>query len=193
MYVYQQIQEAIRIKKILLEQSEYIEKVAQVLIDAFKIGKKLLIFGNGGSAADAQHWAAEFSGSFYNRRRPPLPAIALTTNSSEITAIGNDFGFEYIFEKPLSALAQKGDIVMGISTSGNSKNVLLALETAIQKECTVIGFTGKTGGKMKNLCHYCFCIDSTDVARIQEAHELIAHLLCARVEQELFENKSYTL
>ncbi|MCS7027919.1 MAG: D-sedoheptulose 7-phosphate isomerase [Bacteroidia bacterium] len=188
MYVYQQIEEAIRIKKTLLAQSEYIEQVAQVLIQAFKANQKLLIFGNGGSAADAQHWAAEFSGSFYNRKRPALPAIALTTNSSEVTAIGNDFGFEYIFQKPLSALAQKGDVVIGISTSGNSKNVLLAIETAIEKECIVIGFTGKTGGKLKELCHYCFCVDSTDVARIQEAHELIAHLLCARVEQALFGN-----
>lgn len=186
MYIYNEIQEAIRIKQQLLLQAEYIEQVAQVLMTAFRQGKKLLIFGNGGSAADAQHWAAEFSGSFYNRNRAALPAIALTTNSSEITAIGNDFGFEHIFEKPLSALANAGDVVIGISTSGNSKNVLLALETAVKKECITIGFTGKTGGKMATLCRYCFQIDSTDVARIQEGHELIAHLLCARVEQELF-------
>jgi D-sedoheptulose 7-phosphate isomerase len=186
MYIQNEIQEAIRIKQQLLSQTEYIEEVAQILISAFKQGNKLLIFGNGGSAADAQHWAAEFSGSFYNRNRTSLPAIALTGNSSEVTAIGNDFGFEYIFEKPLSALANPGDMVIGISTSGNSKNVLVALETAIQKKCITIGFTGKTGGKMLELCQYCFRIDSTDVARIQEGHELIAHLLCARVEHELF-------
>lgn len=186
MYIYNEIQEAIRIKQVLLSQTEYIEQVAQVLIQAFKQGNKLLLFGNGGSAADAQHWAAEFSGSFYNRNRASLPAIALTANSSEVTAIGNDFGFEYVFEKPLSALANPGDVIMGISTSGNSKNVLLAMETALQKKCITIGFTGKTGGKLLSLCHYCFCIDSADVARIQEGHELIAHLLCARVEQELF-------
>lgn len=189
MYIYDEIQEAIRIKQQLLSQAAYIEEVAQMLIQAFRQGNKLLIFGNGGSAADAQHWAAEFSGSFYNRNRSSLPAIALTTNSSELTAIGNDFGFEYVFEKPLSALANAGDIVMGISTSGNSKNVILALETAQKKQCITIGFTGKTGGKMLSLCTYCFCIDSTDVARIQEGHELIAHLLCARVEQELFSKK----
>ncbi len=186
MYIHNEIQEAIRIKQQLLSQAQYIEQVAQILIHAFRQGNKLLIFGNGGSAADAQHWAAEFSGSFYNRKRASLPAIALTANSSEVTAIGNDFGFEYIFQKPLSALANPGDVVMGISTSGNSKNVLLALETAVKKQCITIGFTGKTGGKMLDLCQYCFCIDSTDVARIQEGHELIAHLLCARVEQELF-------
>jgi len=188
MYIHNEIQEAIRIKQTLLSQVEYIEQIAQILITAFKQGNKLLIFGNGGSAADAQHWAAEFSGSFYNRNRASLPALALTTNSSEITAIGNDFGFEHIFEKPLSALANAGDIVMGISTSGNSKNVLLALETANKKQCITIGFTGKSGGKMLDVCTYCFRVDSTDVARIQEGHELIAHLLCARVEQELFGN-----
>lgn len=185
-YIIQEIEEAIRIKQHLLTQEADIEQVAQILVQAFQQGKKLLTFGNGGSAADAQHWAAEFSGSFYNRQRASLPAIALTANSSEVTAIANDFGYEAIFEKPLSALAHAGDVVMGISTSGNSANVLHAFATAKEKNCILIGFTGKTGGKMKDLCHHCFCIDSTDVARIQEAHELIAHLLCARVEQVLF-------
>lgn len=183
-YVSEQIREAVRIKNSLAKEEKKINDIISVIVKCLRGGGKIILFGNGGSAADAQHWAAEITGAFCNRKRKSLPAIALGMNASESTAIANDFGFEEIFAKPVSALANKNDVVIGISTSGNSKNVLRGLEEAKKKNCVCIGFTGKSGGKMKNLCDYIFQIDSEDTPRIQEAHEFIAHLIFAEVEKQ---------
>ena len=145
----------------------------------------MYFFGNGGSAADAQHWAAELSGRFYHDR-PSLPAFALTANSSQVTAIGNDYGFEEIFARPLSGMIQSGDVAVGISTSGNSTNVVRGLEVAREKRALTVGFTGRQGGHMTVLCDYLIAIPSEDTPRIQEGQELCGHVLCALVERLLF-------
>jgi D-sedoheptulose 7-phosphate isomerase len=180
----------------LREQRELTEKVehelcsvisglARRLIETFKIGNKLLLMGNGGSAGDAQHFAGEIVSRF-RMERPALPAIALSTDTSIITAIGNDYGFERIFSRQVEALAAPGDAVIGISTSGNSKNVLKALEVARQAGCTTIGFLGNDGGAIKGLCDIALVIPSNDTPRIQEAHITIIHIICDLVEQGLF-------
>ena len=145
-----------------------------------------MVAGNGGSAADAQHIAAEFVSRF-NFDRPGLPALALTTDTSILTAVGNDYGYDKLFRRQIEANGVGGDIFLGISTSGNSPNILQALEAARLKGIMTFGLTGKTGGKMRELCDYCLCVPSEDTPRIQEAHILIGHTLCAMVEQALFE------
>jgi D-sedoheptulose 7-phosphate isomerase len=147
----------------------------------------LLIAGNGGSAADAQHIAAEFVSRF-NFDRPGLPALALTTDTSILTAVGNDYGYEQLFRRQIEANGIGGDVFLGISTSGNSPNILQALEAARLKGMTTFGLTGDTGGKMRELCDFCLCVPSSDTPRIQEAHILIGHTLCAMVELALFED-----
>ena len=148
-------------------------------------GGKILIFGNGGSAADAQHIAAELVGR-YRTERKGLKAIALTTDTSVITSIANDYGFEYLFSRQIEALANKGDVVIGISTSGNSKNVINALKLASKLECKTIGLTGNDGGEMNNICSINLNVSSIDTARIQECHILIGHIICGIVEKNLF-------
>lgn len=148
-------------------------------------GGKLLIFGNGGSAADAQHIASNFVSRF-KMERPPLPAIALTTDSSIITSIGSDFSFEDIFLKQLQAIAQNIDIVIGISISGNCENVLKGLKYAAKNGIKSIGFTGKDGGKMKGLCDIIFSVDSITTARVQEIHIQAAHIVCEMVDEIMF-------
>jgi len=155
------------------------------IVRSFVNGGKLLIFGNGGSAADAQHIAAEFVNRFV-MERPPLPAIALTTDTSLLTAIGNDYKFEDIFDKQISALVTENDIVWGISTSGNSANVVKALRRAEKKGVTVLGFTGRDGGKMKGICSHIFMVDSKVTARVQEIHILAAHIICGLVDEIMF-------
>ncbi|MBM7132349.1 D-sedoheptulose 7-phosphate isomerase [Dyella mobilis] len=154
-------------------------------VAALKAGCKLLFAGNGGSAADAQHWAGELVSRFYFDR-PGLPAIALTTDTSILTAIGNDYGYDYVFARQVEALGQKGDVLFAISTSGNSKNVLRAIEAARAKDMLVIGFTGQHGGLMGDKCDVCFRVPSTETPRIQEGHEALGHLICALIEQEMF-------
>ncbi len=148
-------------------------------------GHKILVFGNGGSAADAQHIAAEFVNRF-RIERPPLPAIALTTDTSIITSIGNDYHFDHIFEKQVQALGKRDDIALGISTSGNSKNVIMAMEAARETGLFTMGFSGR-GGKLANVCDLVFQVDSDNTARIQEVHITLAHALCELVEKTLFE------
>jgi D-sedoheptulose 7-phosphate isomerase len=161
--------------------------IVVTLVEAFKSGNKLLIFGNGGSAADAQHIAAEFMVAFKNRNRAPLPAIALTTDTSFITACSNDFDFNCIFDRQLEALMRSGDVVWGISTSGNSLNVINALKYAQRKLFVkTIGFTGGDGGEMIPFCNHSIIIPTKDTARIQEMHIFIAHMICELVENELF-------
>ncbi len=175
-YVESTFKESIAIKeKFFEEHCENIIHAAQVIGTSLKNGGKVLIFGNGGSAADAQHMAAEMVGRMLVERRP-LHAIALTTNSSNLTALGNDFGYEQIFAKQVEALAQKGDIIIAISTSGNSKNVLHAIQTAKQKECTVIGLTGGDGGALKEMCNITLSASlGKNSSRIQETHIFAIH------------------
>ncbi len=161
------------------------ELAASLLIKCYKSGGKMLLCGNGGSAADSQHIAAEMVGKF-NRLRKALPAIALTTDTSALTAIGNDFGFEHVFARKVEAHGNKGDVLIAISTSGNSKNILLAAKTAKKLGMKVIGLTGKSGGLLKPLCDICICVPSDQTPRIQEIHISIGHILCEEIESELF-------
>jgi D-sedoheptulose 7-phosphate isomerase len=179
------IEACIAVKTSLLQQSELLAQVAEQLIEAYRAGKKMLLFGNGGSAADAQHIAAELLGKYYLHRQA-LPAEALTVNTSALTAIGNDYAFEHIFARQLEALGNSGDVAIGLSTSGNSPNVLEGLYAAKRKGMLTIGLTGEDGGQLKALVDYCICVPSKDTPRIQEAHILIGHILCELVEQALF-------
>jgi D-sedoheptulose 7-phosphate isomerase len=162
-----------------------IEEVAFGIAGAFKNENRLYLCGNGGSAADAQHLAAEFTGRFYSDREP-LPAEALHVNTSFLTAIANDYSYDQVYERAIKAFGRKGDVLIGISTSGNSKNVILAQEEAKRRGMTVISFTGESGGKMKDSCDYLFNVPSKDTPRIQESHILIGHIICQLVEEELF-------
>ncbi|HBG07609.1 MAG: phosphoheptose isomerase [Geobacteraceae bacterium GWC2_58_44] len=156
-----------------------------LLVDAFRGGNKLLVMGNGGSAADAQHLAAEIVGRFKLERRA-LPAIALSTDSSILTAVGNDYGFEQIFSRQVEAHAAPGDVVIGISTSGNSPNVQLALEVAAQRGCRTVALLGKDGGSIKAVAELPLVVPSHDTPRVQEGHIAIIHIVCDLVEKALF-------
>ena len=162
-----------------------IEKAALLLVDAFRGGNKLLVMGNGGSAADAQHFAAEIVGRFKLERRA-LPALALTTDTSILTAVGNDYGFESIFSRQVEAHAAAGDVVIGISTSGNSPNVLVALQRAAEKGCRTVALLGRDGGTIKGVAELSLVVPSQDTPRVQEGHSTIIHILCDLVEKALF-------
>lgn len=162
-----------------------IEKGAELLIAAYKSGNKLLVMGNGGSAADAQHFAAEMVGRF-KLERPALPALALTTDTSILTAIGNDYGFDRVFVRQVEAHAVAGDVVVGISTSGNSPNVQAALELAAEKGCRTMALLGRDGGSIKEVVELSLIVPSNDTPRIQEGHIAIIHILCDLVEKTLF-------
>ena len=159
--------------------------VSNLIIDAYRHGNKTLIAGNGGSAADAQHLAGEFVSKFYFDR-PGLPSIALTTDTSILTAIGNDYGYERLFARQIEANGNKGDVFIGISTSGNSKNIIEALKTCKKKDITTVGFTGASGGEMAALCSYCIKVPSTETPRIQETHIVVGHIICSIVEEAMF-------
>lgn len=162
-----------------------IEQAVTLCVDALKGGKKILLAGNGGSAADAQHWAGELASRFYYDR-PGLPAIALTTDTSVLTAIGNDYGYDYTFARQIEALGQAGDVFIALSTSGNSPNIVRAVSTAKARGLHVIGFTGQGGGQLAPLTDLCFRVPSSETPRIQEGHEFIGHLLCGLVETGMF-------
>jgi len=164
---------------------DVINQAAELLVTAYKSGYKLLAAGNGGSASDAQHTVAELVGRFLKNRRA-LPAIALSANTSNLTAIGNDYGYAEVFSRQIEALGQKGDVFLGISTSGNSENVVLAAQKAKAQGLLVIGLTGDGGGKLKPLCDVLIAVPSKDTPRIQESHILIQHMLCDIIEQALF-------
>ena len=159
--------------------------VAQLMIRAFNDGRKVLLFGNGGSATDASHLAAEFVGR-YRRDRTPLSAIALTTDMAALTCIANDYDYDEIFARQIEAHGRKGDVAIAISTSGNSLNVLRGAEAARSRGLITIGWTGATGGKLVDLVEYCFCVPSTETARIQECHLTMGHVLCELIEERLF-------
>ncbi len=164
-----------------------IKDAATATVDTYKRGKKTLIAGNGGSAADAQHIAGEFVSRFYFDR-PGIPSIALSTDTSIITAIGNDYGFDKLFERQVHAQGSEGDIFIGLTTSGNSENIVRALHACQEKGIKSIILTGKSGGKASELCDICIKIPSEETPRIQESHILIAHIICCIVEEELFGN-----
>jgi D-sedoheptulose 7-phosphate isomerase len=163
-----------------------IETVTQKIIDAFRNGRKVLFCGNGGSAADAQHLAAEFSGRFYSDR-DPLPSEALHCNSSYLTAVANDYGYEKIYSRLLKGMAGEGDILVGLSTSGNSKNIIAAFEQAKTMGVITVGMTGQGGGGMKSLSDYLINVPSNDTPRIQECHITIGHIICQLTEEALFQ------
>lgn len=182
------IEASIATKQSLLSSPDVVVAVAnvsEILVYALKQGNKLLLFGNGGSAADAQHIAAELVGRFAFDR-PALPALALSVNSSCVTAIGNDYGFDQVFSRQLEALARPDDVAIGISTSGNSANVLRAMSTAKKIGLKTIALTGRSGGNLKKAVDYCICVPSDKTPRIQECHILIGHIISELVEREIF-------
>jgi D-sedoheptulose 7-phosphate isomerase len=187
-FLISQIQENLKLKQTLLQDKVFLdtlEKACSLSLEAYRSGGKLLIAGNGGSAADAQHIAGELVSRFYFDR-PALPAIALTTDTSILTAIGNDYGYENLFSRQIEGNGTKGDIFLAISTSGNSPNIVKGIDRAKQMDIHVIGLTGITGGRMADLCGVCLKIPSDSTPRIQECHILIGHLICSYIEQELF-------
>jgi D-sedoheptulose 7-phosphate isomerase len=189
------IEESLAVKRALLENEDLVQLVATVgheVAKALAEGHKVLLFGNGGSAADAQHIAAEFVGR-YGLERPGLPALALTTNSSSLTAIGNDYAFEHIFARQVEALGRPGDVAVGISTSGESGNVLKGIAAAKARGLVTVGFTGGTGGGLKDLARYCICVPARAVPRIQEAHILIGHIIAEIVDRYMGSSSQRTL
>jgi D-sedoheptulose 7-phosphate isomerase len=181
-----EFEESIQVKeRTSMEQLEILEEIGQLILGALRAGNKMLLFGNGGSAADSQHIAAEFINRF-RQERQAMPAIALTTDTSVLTSIANDYSFDNIFSRQIEALGERGDIALGISTSGNSPNVLNAFRTAKQLGLTTVGFTGASGGRMADLAEVCFLVPSDSVPRIQEVHMTAAHALCGLIEEELF-------
>jgi D-sedoheptulose 7-phosphate isomerase len=180
------VTESVRVKsQFFQENRERIADTAAVIAHALRNGKKILFFGNGGSAADAQHLAAEMVGRF-GPDRSALAAIALSTDTSILTAVGNDYGYEKVFGRQIEALAQPGDVAIAISTSGNSPNVLHALDVARSKGLFTVGFTGQTGGKMSGRAEVLFRVPSVQTSRIQETHILLGHILCELIDRELF-------
>jgi D-sedoheptulose 7-phosphate isomerase len=179
------IRESIRIKEKLREQAPMIATMVQILYDCIRGGGKVIFFGNGGSAADAQHLAAELSGRLY-LDRPSLPAVSLSTNSSALTAVGNDYGFEHVFARQLPGIGNRGDVAVAISTSGNSPNVLEAVRLARRIGMITFAWTGQSGGELAQLADYTLHVDSQQSPRIQEAHILAGHLICEIVERRLF-------
>lgn len=162
-----------------------IEKVTNVVAEAFRNGNKVLFCGNGGSAADAQHLAAEFSGRFYTDR-DPLPSEALHCNTSYLTAVANDYGYDVVYSRMVKGLGRKGDVLIGLSTSGNSVNIIKAMEEATKIGMINVVFTGEGGGKLKDVCDYLINVPSNDTPRIQESHITVGHIICELVESELF-------
>ncbi len=183
------IRESIEVKKILLEDTTIqtcIKNVVDAITNCFATKHRLYLCGNGGSAADAQHIAAEFSGRFYKDRKA-LPAEAMHTNTSYITAIGNDYSFDTIYSRYVDGIMEQGDILIAISTSGNSKNIIEAAKKAKEKGIIVIGFTGATGGTLKEYCTYLLNVPSTITPRIQESHIMLGHIICELVEKNIFD------
>lgn len=186
------VEASIAAKRSMLENAELIRtvaKVSELLVGALRRGNKVILFGNGGSAADAQHIAAELVGRFAFER-PALPALALSVNSSCVTAIGNDDGFDRVFSRQLEALGRPGDVAIGISTSGRSPNVAVALTMAKKMELHTVALTGRTGGALRGSVEHCICVPSDETARTQECHILIGHIISELVEHEIFHEES---
>jgi len=187
-YIKNQIQKSYETKQKIYEDEELlsaIELVAKKCVALYKNGKKTLLAGNGGSAADAQHIAAELVGR-YGFDRASIPSLALTTDTSNLTAIGNDYGYDYVFSRQLEGMGQEGDLFIGISTSGNSQNIVNAFEVAKKKNIYTVALTGRDGGAMAKMADTALVIPSQDTPRIQESHILLGHILCDIIEKELF-------
>lgn len=185
------IEASIHVKQLILQDEAFVQRIqdaAEMITQAFENGHRLYLCGNGGSAADAQHLAAEFTGRFYSDREP-LPAEALHVNTSFLTAVANDYSYNEIYERAVRAHGRPGDVLIGLSTSGNSTNVLVAQQEAKKRDMHVISFTGETGGKMKECCNILFNVPSKDTPRIQECHIMIGHIICQLVEEQLFNSK----
>ena len=183
------ISASIAVKEKLMKDAamlQQIDTVVDLITNAFRTGKRLYFCGNGGSAADAQHLAAEFSGRFYMNRKA-LPAEALHCNTSYLTAVANDYSFDVIYERMVDGIMESGDVLIGLSTSGNSPNIVLAFEAAARKGVHTIGFTGSSGGKLKDSSNYLFNVPSDTTPRIQESHILIGHIICQLVEEKYFQ------
>lgn len=190
-HVRQAIEASLATKQGLLKSAELVSavaKVSEMIAEALRQGNKVFLFGNGGSAADAQHIAAELVGRFA-LERAALPALALTVNSSCVTAIANDYGFEQVFSRQLEALARAGDVAVGISTSGKSPNVVLAFAAAKKMKLHTVALTGRSGGNLRGNVEHCICVPSDDTPRIQECHILIGHIISELVEREIFREK----
>jgi len=186
-----EINDSISVKQKILEDAALVHSIQQVAdecIEAYQRGNRVLLAGNGGSAADAQHIAAEFV-SRYAFDRPGLASIAFTTDTSMLTAIGNDYGYDQIFRRQLEANGRQGDVFIGISTSGNSPNVLAALQCAQELGIVAVGLTGQGGEKMQAFCDYCIKVPSTSTPRIQESHIMLGHIICGIVESTLFDRQ----
>jgi D-sedoheptulose 7-phosphate isomerase len=182
------IEASIKTKQDVLNDTELLSAIAKIvdtITAAFQNGNRVYFCGNGGSAADAQHLAAEFSGSFYKDRKA-LPAEALHCNTSYMTSVANDFGYDVVYSRMIEGIAEKGDVLIGLSTSGNSANIIKAFEAAREKGVHTIGFTGITGGQLKSLSDYLINIPSSDTPRIQESHITIGHIICQLVEEQYF-------
>ena len=185
--VARRIAESIAVKQLLLEDEcfvELLEKTATRVADAVRSGHKVMFMGNGGSAADAQHLAAEFTGRYLLERRA-LPAMALNVNTSAITAIGNDYSFDKIFARQIEALGLPFDVLIGLSTSGNSRNLVVAMQSARERDIMTVALTGQTGGLLKDVVDVCLRVPSVETPRIQECHIMAGHILCEIVENEL--------
>lgn len=183
------IKASINTKQQLLQDEVILKTIGDVvtlITAAFRNGNRVYFCGNGGSAADAQHLAAEFSGRFYTDRKA-LPAEALHCNTSYLTAVANDYGYDVVFSRMIDGIGEKGDVLIGLSTSGNSVNIINAFEVAKTKGIITIAFTGTTGGKMKGLCDHLINVPSTDTPRIQESHITIGHIICQLVEEQYFQ------
>ncbi len=179
------LNESIKVKEKIKELTPIIVEISKKIINAYKNKKKVVLFGNGGSAADAQHIAAEFVGKFY-KDRDSLPSLAFHTNASVLTAISNDFGYDLVFERQVSSFVEEGDIAIGISTSGNSANVIKGLIKAKEKGAITVGFTGEKNSRVADITDICLKIPSNDTPRIQEGHITVGHIICYLVEKELF-------
>ncbi|HDD35247.1 MAG TPA: SIS domain-containing protein [Candidatus Desulfofervidus auxilii] len=182
------VEESINVKRMILENAQLlstIKEIIEVIVNTFKMDRKVFFCGNGGSAADAQHLAAELSGRFY-LDRPPLFAEALHVNTSYLTAVANDYSYDEVFSRLIKAKGRKGDVLIGMSTSGTSKNVIKAFKVANKIGMVTIGMTGMDGGEFNNLCKYLIKVPSNDTPRIQEAHIMIGHIICELVEKALF-------
>lgn len=187
-YIIKQIADSAATKQAILDNDALVDmivKVAQECVAVYRRGKKTMIAGNGGSAADAQHIAAELVGR-YGFDRPSIPSLALTTDTSNLTAIGNDYGYDKVFSRQLEGMAQEGDLFIGISTSGNSQNIINAFESAKERGVITVALVGRDGGKMATMADFSIIIPSNATPRIQESHILIGHILCDIIEKELF-------
>ncbi len=186
-HIEKQIATHLQAVEALRDYTGLLEQAVRLIVDTFKAGRRVYVLGNGGSAADAQHIAAELVGRFKQHDRPALPAMALTTDTSALTAISNDYGFEDVFARQVEALVREGDVVWALSVSGRSPNVIKAVQAAKRQAAKVIGFAGKEGAELRALCDICLMAEHTDSDRVQEVHQLAYHIVCGLIEEEFTE------